>query len=289
MSDRDKNKSRKEALIALLDDPSPVVRKGLEEEFERLMEDGILLLKEVIQKGDGAEIEAAESILNKLEGPDTAMEFVQFIRSLEYELETGMLMLDRVVRPDIEVEEISQTLDAIAMRCREIEVLPSTPRSLCQVINRVLFHEHGFRGNIEDYEDPENSFLSSVLKRKKGIPISLCITYLLVADRLNLQLEPIALPGHFLVGCFHEELPFYIDPFERGRIRSVEEVQAMIVSTREEDDFHFLAPVALAEVLCRVCRNLTHHFNLRGDARRSRQFARFVVEFEEVYRRHSET
>ena len=59
-------------------------------------------------------------------------------------------------------------------------------REKCRVINRVLFHDYGFRGNHEDYTDPLNSFLDQVLARKKGLPITLGMVYLLVAGRLGL-------------------------------------------------------------------------------------------------------
>jgi hypothetical protein len=83
-----------------------------------------------------------------------------------------------------------------------------------------LFHENGFRGNVEHYTDPLNSFLPLVLERHKGIPISLCLVYLLVAQRLGLDLEPVGIPGHFLVGCYHEDAPLFIDPFEQGAFRT---------------------------------------------------------------------
>ena len=75
------------------------------------------------------------------------------------------------------------------------------------MINRVLFHEWGFRGNVEQFTDPMNSFIDKVLTRRKGIPISLSVLYLLVGERLGLPLEPVGLPGHFVVGCYADEAP----------------------------------------------------------------------------------
>jgi regulator of sirC expression with transglutaminase-like and TPR domain len=49
----------------------------------------------------------------------------------------------------------------------------------------VLFVEHGFRGNIDDYYDPRNSFLHEVLDRRTGIPISLSVVYMEVARRIG--------------------------------------------------------------------------------------------------------
>ena len=68
--------------------------------------------------------------------------------------------------------------------------------------------------------------------RRKGIPISLSILYLLVAHRLDLELEPVGLPGHFIVGCFTDGLPFFIDPFDRGVFREADEILALLRECR---------------------------------------------------------
>src|SRR5213594_1028234 len=52
-------------------------------------------------------------------------------------------------------------------------------------LNRLLFHEMGFRGNREEYYDPRNSFLNDVLDRRIGIPISLSTIYLEVGRRVG--------------------------------------------------------------------------------------------------------
>ena len=82
------------------------------------------------------------------------------------------------------------------------------PLEICSVMNRVLFHEYGFRGAGKDFENPQNSFLHRVLERRKGLPITLSVIYILIARRLGFDLEPIGLPGRFMVGCFSDERPF---------------------------------------------------------------------------------
>ena len=60
-------------------------------------------------------------------------------------------------------------------------------------LNEVLFARHRFRGNSEDYYDPKNSFLNEVLDRRTGIPITLSILYIEVAQRVGLLLEGVGL------------------------------------------------------------------------------------------------
>jgi regulator of sirC expression with transglutaminase-like and TPR domain len=174
----------------------------------------------------------------------------------------------------------------MAARCRELISEPSTNREKCRVINRVLFHEWGFRGNVEQFTDPMNSFIDKVLMRRKGIPISLSVLYLLVGERLGLPLEPVGLPGHFVVGCYADEVPFFIDPFEQGLFRDADEVFALLRSNHISPKPSDLAPTTIREVLCRSCRSLANHYSAANDFARAQIFAEFADELEATHERY---
>lgn len=60
--------------------------------------------------------------------------------------------------------------------------------------------EKGFKGNTENYYDPFNSFIDKVLTRKVGIPISLCIVFAELAERVGLHgVELMGFPQHFML------------------------------------------------------------------------------------------
>jgi regulator of sirC expression with transglutaminase-like and TPR domain len=277
----------REAMMALLDDSSPAVRKALLAHFAAQGQPARVFLENLANGGSRLLAVHACGYLEELKFTDPTAEFRDFIRSLNYELETGALLLARTVLPDLDVGLSCQRRDNLAARCRELIAEPLSVREKCRVINRVLFHENGFRGNLEHYTDPLNSFLPIVLERRKGIPISLCIVYLLVAQRLGIDLEPVGLPGHFMVGCYIEDAPLFIDPFEQGVFRSPEETFAYIKSGPIPPKISDLAPTTVREVLCRSCRNLVHHYTAAGDMDRAQLFAGFVEEFESTYERHA--
>lgn len=281
------SRSEREALRDLLDDSSPVVRRALIARFTSLGAPATAFLRDVAQGTNRHLAWHAQWFLDELRLVDPVAEFRGFIRSLHYELETGALLLARTVRPDLAAGECCAKLDAIAARCRELIVEPSSIREKCRVVNRVLYHDHGFHGNVEHYTDPDNSFLDQVLERHKGIPISLSIVYLLVAQRLGLELEPVGLPGHFMIGCYVEDRPFFIDAFDGGVFRTPEEILAFLRAHDLSPKLSDLAPTPVREVLCRSCRNLVNHYEAAGDADRSRLFASFVADFEAAYERHT--
>lgn len=275
------------ALVRLLDDPSPSVRRALLARFTALGPEAAPFLRELSHGPDRALAAHAAWFLNELKFSDPVAEFRAFITSLHYELETGALLLARTVNPALDVGRCCEQLDAIAARCTELIAEPASAREKCRIINRVLFHEWGFRGNVEHYTDPQNSFLDRVLTRRIGLPISLSIVYLLVAERLGLPLEPVGLPGHFLVGCFDADTPFYVDPFDRGLFRDPDEVIAFILAQGHAPQPSDLMPTAVREVLSRCCRNLVHHYTVSGDHDRARLFAGFITDFESTHTRES--
>ena len=59
----------------------------------------------------------------------------------------------------------------------------------------------GFRGNIDNYYDPANSYLSRVIERRVGIPITLSLLLIEVGQRLGLPMVGIGMPTHFLTAC----------------------------------------------------------------------------------------
>lgn len=277
----------KVAIADLLDDPSPTVRRSLLAYLQSLGEGGRTLLREIAHGHNRVTGLHAGWYLNELKFADPVSEFRGFIRSLSYELETGVLLLGRTVYPGLDVTSFCRELDRIAARCQELMLESALVRDRCRIINRVLFHECGFRGNVDHYTDPENSFLNRVLERRKGLPLTLSILYLLVADRCGIRLEPVGLPGHFVVGCYTDAETFFIDAFDRGRFLSKEDLLAYLAGRKIDPDESYLAPTTVREVLCRCCRNLASHYAAALNPPLARMFAGFVDEFEATYAKNA--
>lgn len=277
---------RKDAFLRLLDDPDLGVRRSLLRSFSAIGRPAGDFLKEVCDGENRVLRMHASWYLRRLDFDDPVEEFSAFIRSLHYELETGALLLNRTVWPDLDVGAACRLLDEMAKRCMELMFPPMTTRQKCRVINRVLFHEYGFRGNTEDFADPQNSFLGEVLLSRRGLPITLSIVYILVAQRCGIELEPVAVPGHFLVGCYDEKPPFFIDPFSRGVFRTPDDVFARLRAEKRPPRLSYLTPTPVREVLCGCCRILAKHYQRANDAAHARLFAGFVHEFEATHQRN---
>ena len=278
--------SEKAAFLSLLDDPSPVVQRELQNTLNQMGAKGLEILTDAAKGSDRILGWHANRHLAAMQSADPAQEFRAFIRSLNYELESGWIMISRIAYPALDVGSICGELDAIAERCAELIVQPASSRDQCLIINRVLYHELGFRGNTEHYSDPNNSFINRVLETKKGLPITLSVLYLLIADRLGSPLEPINSPGHFVIGCFEEQAPFYIDPFEHGKFLTAGHMLKRIEATTLAPNIGHLSPASTQETLSRICRNLVPHYMQSGESSMAELFESFLKDFKEAYEKH---
>lgn len=274
------------AVVRLLDDPSPAVRQALLEYFRGLGTAAEPLLRATAANGPGGQSDAAAWFLRELKLNDPVADFRAFIRSLNYELESGSMLLARTVSPDLDIGGCCATCDEIAGRARELLAEPCSLREKCRVLNRVLFHEYGFRAEAESAADARNCLIDEVLARRKGTALSLCVVYLLIAERLGLELDPVILPGRYLVGCFGAGKAFFVDPAEYGLFRSAEEVAELLDSGRTAGGAGDWGPSSVRELLCRNCRSLALHYLQSGQADRARLFAGFIEEFEAAYARY---
>jgi len=99
-----------------------------------------------------------------------------------------------------------------------------------EALNRYLFDEQGFTGNVAEYYDPRNSMLHRVLERRLGIPITLSVVYMEVGRRAGLRVEGVGLPGHFVVRAYEsddDDEGTLVDPFNR-KATDLEECQQRV-------------------------------------------------------------
>lgn len=160
--------------------------------------------------------------------------------------------------PDLDVEAVGRRLDALAEGLGDLEGL-----------RKRLFAELGFTGEAATYYHPDNSFLHRVLERRRGIPITLSVLTLEVARRARVPLQPIGMPGHFLLR--DPVSGSYVDPYHAGAVLDEEGCEAVFRSaTGAGQDVPFgdflLPVVGAAQVLERLLGNLAILYRVNADA-----------------------
>ncbi len=85
-------------------------------------------------------------------------------------------------------------------------------------LRQFLFGSGRLRGNKSEYYDPRNSDLAWAITEGQSNPLGLCVIFILVARRLDLIVEGVNFPGHFLCRIFQDGFPVIIDCFDEGRL-----------------------------------------------------------------------
>jgi regulator of sirC expression with transglutaminase-like and TPR domain len=134
------------------------------------------------------------------------------------DLAKAALLIAAEEYPRIETSLYLEKLDRIADLAREQAAGAETSLDFITAINTTLFDELRFRGNIDNYYDPRNSYLNEVIDRRTGIPITLAVVYMEVARRIGFAVDGVGLPGHFIVKHSDENGEVFIDVFNRGRL-----------------------------------------------------------------------
>jgi len=181
------------------------------------------------------------------------------------------LLIARDEYPDLDAAGYAAQVDTYATALRpQLEQDIDLPARLT-AINRYLFEEIGFAGNNVQYDDPRNSYLNQVVDRKLGIPISLAVIQMEVTRRLGMPLDGISFPGHFLVRLPVDDGILVLDPYNKGRPVSAEELRERAsphLGGQAPDDqqlLQILAPATHRMILMRMLRNLKGLYLERGD------------------------
>ncbi len=181
-----------------------------------------------------------------------------------YRLPEYALQLSRIIAfPELDVKNELSKIDQIGFKIRKaIENFSQLrPTQIIERINDQLYRKEKFRPNTDDYYNPSNSFLNVVLKRKIGIPITLSILYMRVAESVNFKLVPVSFPSHFLIKYILEgESEIIIDPYNEGRIMDDYSLKQLLDQTAPRLSLaltrDFVAKASVIMVMVRMLNNL---------------------------------
>jgi regulator of sirC expression with transglutaminase-like and TPR domain len=168
--------------------------------------------------------------------------------------------------PDLDVDAYLSELAGMAHEAKRYlgGSLEARARGLC----RYLFHDCGFRGNVQDYYDPRNSYLNEVLDRRTGLPITLSAVAIAVGGRAGLDVVGVGLPGHFVAKAVAGGAEVLFDPFHGGRLLTAADCALLVeqvTGTPFEVTPDALRAVTAGPFLLRMLNNLKGAYLRLGD------------------------
>lgn len=179
---------------------------------------------------------------------------------------------------ELDLQQVLGDLDQLLGRLQRRLAADAAPLHRLRLLNQFFYRELGFGGNVNNYYDPDNSYLNAVLRTRMGIPISLAVIWMELAQGLHLQVRGINFPGHFLVKVTLPKGQVVLDPFS-GQSLSREELAERLAPYQQqlqrEHGSDFDVPLGLylqaaqpRDIVARMLRNLKEIHRSQGDAQR---------------------
>ena len=183
----------------------------------------------------------------------------------DWSLSEAALLVAQQLQPELDRQQYRRKLeDMVATLAVRVDLASTVQAKLAQ-LNRYFYDELGFIGNAADYYNPENSYLNKVLDYHRGIPITLSLLYMKLADAIGLDVMGVNFPGRFLVAMIIDDDRKIIDPYDQGKLLDRAGLLALLKSAGA--DKHpgdgldsYLVPTTNRIFLVRLLRNLKNIF-----------------------------
>ena len=188
-------------------------------------------------------------------------EWLTFSQDPKYNLIEKCLKLAQILDyPELNItdyiEKINQIGNSLKLKIDDVK----NPIYLISMLSEHIFENYGFSGDDQNYYDPRNNFLNTVIDKKSGIPITLSIVYTEIAKYIGLDLKIVGFPGHVIVK-YNDDI--ILDPFYRGRLLTIENLEEILHSNFGEDVemiSEYLNEATEEQVLTRLLRNLKNAY-----------------------------
>lgn len=254
------------ALISLLDDEDKYISSQVEDKLISLGSLAIPFLEHEWESNLNPFVQnRIEDMIHKLQYELLKERMMQWYRSQERDLLTGMWIIATYQYPDLELAKLKQELEQIYYETWLDFRNDLLPLDGIGVINNVLFNKLKFGANSKNFHSPGNSMINVVLESRRGNPITLSIVYMLVAQKLKLPIHGVNLPNLFVLTYKDNNQQLYINPFNKGLIFSKQDIENYVKELHLTPLPSFFEPCSNVEIIRRTLRNLVMAFEKIGE------------------------
>jgi regulator of sirC expression with transglutaminase-like and TPR domain len=255
------------ALISLLDDEDYEVLNHVESKIRSMGDTVIPYLEDRWEESSLSPLmqKKLEDLIHDLQYNAFFDRLLNWRKSGSEDLLEGMWAIATYQYPELSLEKLRQDVEQIYYEVW-LEIRDGMhPMDQIKTLNSVIFGKLKFGANTKHFHSASNSMLNIVIDLKKGNPISLCVIYLLVAQKLNLPIWGVNLPNLFILTYKSGNMQFYINVFNRGLVFSRVDIDNYIAQYNFPQNEIFYQPCNNLDIIRRVLRNLTLAFEKVGD------------------------
>ncbi len=267
------------ALISLLDDPE--IAPQIQEKIQTLGESIIPFLEESWEESlDPQQQQRLEDLIHNLQFDGLQQRLRVWRDSGGENLLEGMWLLNSYQYPDADLQALNRAIEQLRFEAWTLLGDTLHPADQVQALNYVLFRTHKFSANTQNFHSPANSMLHLVLETRRGNPLTLCVIYLLVAQRLGLPVYGVNLPNLFVL-TYRPSAPgaepFYINCYNRGLILSRTDIEHYVGQLNLSPNDIFYEPCTHLDIVRRALRNLVLSFEKMQEPRKAAEVSKLLA------------
>ena len=266
-------------LIQLLTDRDEFVRQKVREQLVELGEDALPFLEMAVRSEEIPLRIQAQEVINAIFPIKLGEKFRQLAQKglgRDVDLEAGMFLIMEFGYPNSDPQACRESLDSLARQLEQNLDMEADPTQTVIALTQLLFQQENFKGNQNNYMDPDNSYLNKVLEHKTGLPITLSALCVLVASRLDLPIVGIGLPGHYIAKYNLPQGGIYFDPFHQGRTLTRADCIKISEQFGQPFEEHFLSQSTHRETLVRMMNNLVQVYQSSNELKKAETLSSYI-------------
>lgn len=287
------------SLIALLDDDDPEVFEHVKQKLLSLGTQIIPALElQWLDLKDFNHQQRIENIIHQLHFNALFVLFENWFKSVDQDLLEGVYLIARYRFPELEKQSIVSIIEKLRLDVWLEMNYELSPYEKVRIMNYIVYQVHGFKGNVDNYHNPANSFINQVLESKKGNPILMAVVYILIAQKLNIPIYGVNLPQHFVLAYTEEvgrsnvgmrfndienmlspeksKVLFYINAFNGGAIFTKNNLQQFLSQINIESRQDFLVPCSNLDIIKRILRNLASAYEKQNKPQKQQDILKIL-------------
>ncbi len=264
------NEKELKALVSLLEDEDTEVVKHVESRIISIGSAVVPFLEKEWESSFNSTVQRKiEELIHVLQFDYLKSRLQEWVNNGANDLLEGVWIVATYQYPDLELDFLKKEIEQLYYKIWTDFKEDLHPFDQVKLINGAFFDKLKFKANTKNFHSPGNSMINVVLETKRGNPISLCILYLLVSQRLELPIYGVNLPNLFICTYKTGEQQFYINAFNKGLIFSKSDIENYVKQLHLNPDDIFFEPCSNEDIVKRVLRNLIVSFDKMGEHQKS--------------------
>ncbi|KAA9340821.1 transglutaminase-like domain-containing protein [Adhaeribacter soli] len=266
------------ALISLLEDDDPEVVAHVSAQINSLGETIIPFLEEAWEESLNPDFQKKmEDLIHDLQFDSLRNRLKAWKEEGATDLLKGMWLVNTFQYPDVEFASITKTIEQIYYEAW-LHVKPEMhPYDQVKALNYALFKVYKFSANTVNFHAPANSMLHLVLESRRGNPLTLCVIYLTIAQKLGLPVYGVNLPNLFILTFKHPVVEqFYINVYNKGLMLTKADIDNYLLQLNLNPVDIFYQPADNLAIVQRALRNLAFSFEKLSDLEKATEVTKLL-------------